>query len=778
MPNDWIRQAPEWAIQVGVAGRLFVYVAIALLLLSAALALPKRPQQRSASRSSFVAGVACILVVFALHVLLLMTRQYEYQYVFNNTRNELSNIYRFSAAWASQEGSFLLWTLTSAFVAMIVARLTADHRPMYTVVCAIALSAMLGIVAYESPFALVEVGKEDMHLLPSGVTVPLVANGRGLNPTLENYWMAIHPWVIFIGFGSLLSLFAWTFSVAISKDWNSWLARVRPLGVFCLTMLGTGLVMGGLWAYETLGWGGFWAWDPVENVSLVPFLGCIAFSHSLYVSLRRGVWQKLTIILGALPLLWFVYGTFLTRSGVLANVSVHSFAKMNDGAHGLLMGLVIATLLSSIFVSIWVSRKRLPEGTRKPSGDRLVGIGFGIATVYGIAMMAAIGMSVPFFSGLMGRFDAEGKARVIEETVYNQVITYPFIPVMLLLAVVPFLGWTKTQRRRVTDIASILVSSVLFTSGVAWYLRSQGLFVEKTNFQLILSLVLLFLCVTAIIANLWRLLERGTHHSGRWAPFLMHSGAAILLLGLITSRTFEKHAQSAVSVTSPARVSAGPAAFLLKLNRTPSDDQWVERENRLDIEMVNLRRDQQVLPAQVSHYFKIDEFGGEPMMVTRPAIFSSPLYDLYLSVNAPVFEVAEPITLKVGETKTMQNIQITYLENTRYGEAGQTGTKFGAKLKVVYDAKTFNVEPHMELTPGAGATQHRARIGDEFFAELISLDAATHDAKISIQFTEPFLPIELFYKPFTLFVWLGAGIMALGGILTMIQVRPKEKFAA
>ncbi|MEM2786019.1 MAG: cytochrome c biogenesis protein CcsA, partial [Candidatus Nitrosotenuis sp.] len=141
------------------------------------------------------------MAVFAIHVALLMFRQYEYAYVFNNTRNQMPEIYRFSAAWAAQEGSFLLWALTSSVFAAWVARATGVYRRWFTVICAVVLAAILGIIAYESPFRHTPLAPDLLATLPQGQTTVLPPDGRGLNPLLQNYWMAIHPWVIFIGFG-------------------------------------------------------------------------------------------------------------------------------------------------------------------------------------------------------------------------------------------------------------------------------------------------------------------------------------------------------------------------------------------------------------------------------------------------------------------------------------------------------------------------------------------------------------------------------------------------
>jgi cytochrome c biogenesis factor len=422
--------------------------------------------------------------------------------------------------------------------------------------------------------------------------------------------------------------------------------------------------------------------------------------------------------------------------------------------------------------AVLLARKE-PQSQGAGGGDRLIGFALGIASTYAIALIAAVGMSVPFFSAIFGRFDDQGKARVIEQATYNRIVPYAFIPLMLLMAIVPFLGWTKTQTKRWADLASIGVASLLYSGAAIWYLRSQGLFDQRSPNLLVLLSVIVFLCVSSIIANLWRTFE-SARKRGRWAPFAMHTGVSLLLMGLIVSSAFEREVKSFVSVTRPAQMQAGPKAFLVRLERTPSLSEWVRPENRLKVELTDLRSQSTDLRAEVSHYFKMDSDDGEPMLVTRPAIFGSPLYDLYLSVSSPITTFGNSISLMPGRSGEIQNIKIEYQKFVMHGQPGMSGTRFGTKLKVVYDAKTFDAEPELVLDRG-NAVRVPAPAGDDFVVVLESVQAGSHEATFSVQFSEPILPIELYYKPLTILVWIGAGMMALGGFLTMLQVRSSAK---
>ena len=160
-----------------------------------------------------------------------------------------------------------------------------------------------------------------------GIWAQYPNEGKGLNPLLQNYWMVIHPQVLFIGFTSMSVPFAYAVAGMLKRDYVSWIRVSTPWTVFGAMVLGTGVVMGGFWAYETLGWGGYWGWDPVENSSLVPWLVCVASIHTMLSQRRSGSFIKTNFVLSILCFIMVLYSTFLTRSGVLGDTSVHSFVE-------------------------------------------------------------------------------------------------------------------------------------------------------------------------------------------------------------------------------------------------------------------------------------------------------------------------------------------------------------------------------------------------------------------------------------------------------------------
>src|SRR5689334_3050201 len=285
--------APFWAEAAGPVGRVFVLAAIVFFLLSAigwSLA-SRNPKAETLGKRCFTLGACSIFGAFLTLASLFVGDQFQYNYVFSHSDSIIALKYKIAAIWAGQQGSFLLWACTSSLFGLLAVRVTGKYRRWFTVPYAAFLASLCGILAYETPF--------NVTLIDGRALVPPI--GVGLTPSLQNYWVVIHPPTIFMGFGSLTVMFCFAISAMLTGDLKSWLALVRPWALVSLAVLGLGLCMGGFWAYETLGWGGFWAWDPVENVSFVPWVFTAAFVHGLIVQTTRGRWPWTNLMLAGLP---------------------------------------------------------------------------------------------------------------------------------------------------------------------------------------------------------------------------------------------------------------------------------------------------------------------------------------------------------------------------------------------------------------------------------------------------------------------------------------------
>ena len=325
-PLHGLAKASSLSLNIGNLGTGAVYAAIGLFVVSfLGKIFGKGILQGVVTTNTFRLGCVSLFVAITSLGWLLVNDQFQYQYVWSHGASEIDLRYKIASIWTAQEGSFLLWACTSALFALLSLNGTGPFQRWFTVAYSAFLASLAGILAYESPFKIIPdvIQKGQVFVPPSG---------SGMTPSLQNYWVVIHPPTIFLGFGSLTIAFAYAVAALIAREPHDWVARLRPWVLVSTSILGLGLCMGGLWAYETQGWGGFWAWDPVENVSFVPWLFNVVLLHGLLV---QGIRKKLAatnLFLAGVPFIAFVYGTFLTRSGLLDKVSVHSFASMDKSA--------------------------------------------------------------------------------------------------------------------------------------------------------------------------------------------------------------------------------------------------------------------------------------------------------------------------------------------------------------------------------------------------------------------------------------------------------------
>ncbi len=287
------------------------------------------PLVRGAERAVFAAAGSIALAFFAL-LYLLLADDFSTSHVAGTSSRYLPVLYKIAAAWGAHDGSMLLWVFfTSIFCAIVVYQNRSRYRDMMPYVLAVLmlnLSFFLILNTFLSnPFTRL------MQVFPDGAIQPFTpADGRGLNPLLQYWAMLIHPPILYLGFIGFVVPFAFAIGALVTRQLgDTWIRTTRRWTLTTWLLLGIGLILGGKWAYVVLGWGGYWAWDPVENSSLMPWLTGTAFLHSVIVQERRGMLKIWNMLLIVFTYLLGIFGTFLTRSGVVS--SVHAFADSNLG---------------------------------------------------------------------------------------------------------------------------------------------------------------------------------------------------------------------------------------------------------------------------------------------------------------------------------------------------------------------------------------------------------------------------------------------------------------
>ncbi len=390
-------------------------------------------------------GVAVLAYAFVTH-------DFRIRYVSHYSDRSMSTGYLIAALWGGQDGSLLWWTtLLAAYSAACLIWIRGRFRRLEPVVIA-TLMAILGFFVVLMLFA--------ANPFQTNV-VGAVPDGEGLNPLLQNYWMIIHPPVLYAGFVGCSVPFAFAISAMVTGRLdNEWIIGVRKWMLFAWVGLSLGNVLGMVWAYEELGWGGFWAWDPVENAAALPWFTATAYLHSTMIQERRNMLKVWNVLLICLTFFLTIFGTFLTRSGLIS--SVHSFAQSDIGVFFVwFMGLVLAVSLGLI---VW----RLPLLRAESEVEAL------------LSREAAFVVNNWSLLGLMVFVAGATLFPKLSEWLYNETITVgpPFfnrwaapigLLVFLLMGLAPLLGWRKTSPRamRRAFVFPIAVATAVGTVHVA-----------------------------------------------------------------------------------------------------------------------------------------------------------------------------------------------------------------------------------------------------------------------------------------------------------------------
>ncbi len=300
-------------------------------------ALNRHLRMYRSARSAATAAMVMTILASAILWLHFFQRDYSVAYVYKNSSNDLPSVYTLTAFWSSLEGSHLLWTLLlSIFTGIALWTRAKDNEHIMPYVA----SSLMAVLSWMYYLLLT-------HSDPFVRMLPAHENGQGMNALLQNPYMAIHPPTLFIGYTALAIPAAYSVAaLAFGDITEGWLKTVRRWSLFAWCALTAGIMLGGHWAYTELGWSGYWAWDPVENSSLIPWLFCTSLLHSLVVQDKLGHLKRLTLILAFLGFFFSFFGTFITRSGVIS--SVHSFAESPIGPNYLLflaVMLIVVTIL-------------------------------------------------------------------------------------------------------------------------------------------------------------------------------------------------------------------------------------------------------------------------------------------------------------------------------------------------------------------------------------------------------------------------------------------------
>ncbi|MEE9215987.1 MAG: cytochrome c biogenesis protein CcsA, partial [Anaerolineales bacterium] len=323
----------------------------------------RRPEIVESARRAMLLSWPMVSVAALAIILLLVGARYDIAYVAKVTSNAMPTYLKITALWGGQEGSLVFWSwLMAAFASAVGLRKWERDRdllPWVIVVTMITLAFFLSlIIFFENPFSRIwitaEGGQAAAFFRPEGAHAAAPPDGQGLNPLLRHPGMIIHPPMLYLGFVSFVIPYAFAMAaLVVGRSDDRWIRVTRRWTLVAWLFLALGLILGGRWAYDVLGWGGYWGWDPVEIAAFMPWLAGTAFLHSVMVQEKKGMLKHWNMLLIILTYSLVLFGTFLTRSGVLS--SVHAFAQSAIGP------MFFAFIGLSFIVSLWLLLKRWGE---------------------------------------------------------------------------------------------------------------------------------------------------------------------------------------------------------------------------------------------------------------------------------------------------------------------------------------------------------------------------------------------------------------------------------
>lgn len=497
-------------------------------------------------RWAVLAVFACTTAAAAILLRALLTDDFSFAYVVQQSNIDLATIYKISAWWSGQQGSLLFWLwILTTFIAVIARSERNMANPLWP--------AALGILATIAAFfaALVVFLASPFEALSSPPP-----DGRGLQPLLQSYWMISHPVALYLGFVGFSVPFAFAMGALITRQpGDEWILITKRWSLVAWLFLSLGMLLGARWAYEELGWGGYWGWDPVENASMIPWLTATAYIHSVIITERRGMLRRWTVLLVLLTFLLTIFGTFLTRSGILA--SVHSFVESDIGT----WFIVFLGLMLGGGLYLMTSRREMLQDERLIQSYASKEFSFLLNNLLFIGLAFAVfwGTVYPLVSRLFG----------VEITVgapYFDRITAPmFIGIVLLMGIGPMLAWRRATWANVRSnlliplINGVIVVLLLLFIGV----REFGILVAFGSGVFVATTILLEI-LKGVWARLrftddspWLVLPRlFNRNPRRYGGYIVHLGVVLIVLGIAGHQYY--HTETLRSMNVGAREQVGP----------------------------------------------------------------------------------------------------------------------------------------------------------------------------------------------------------------------------
>lgn len=527
-----------------VAALFFTLLAMVLLLVGLSRNNVKLVQ--SGKRGLVSAFIAATMAAFAL-AYLFMTDNFQVEYVASYSDRALPIFYKATAFWAGQKGSLLFWAwVLSFFIALVIFnnRREPDDRNtpyVYLVMAGTQSFFLFLLCAVSNPF-------DTLNFMPR--------DGQGLNPMLQNPGMIFHPPTLFLGYIGFTVPFAYAIAAMITGNTDAgWIKKTRVWNVLSWIFLSIGIILGGQWAYVELGWGGYWAWDPVENASFIPWLVSTAFIHTAIIQERRGVMKVWNMVLVQLTFILCIFGTYLVRSGVLQ--SVHDFGA--TGLGGYFLFFILLTLVGGIYLLAESYSEFKTPGSIESYLSRESTFLFNNVILLALAFATLLGTVFPIISEAV-----TGNKLTVGQPFFNQVNTPLFLMLVLITGICPLIGWRKASTENLKKnflfpgLAAILAGVIMVVFGVrqpyALLAFALSAFVGGTIIQEYVTAIRSRKKLTgesspgAAVKILWKMRRRYGGH-------IVHFGLAMMVVGITASSAYKLESQATLQMGESMSIS-------------------------------------------------------------------------------------------------------------------------------------------------------------------------------------------------------------------------------
>ena len=799
---------------LGKWGHFFVLLAFTTSLLATIgyiLAANKKEISEKLSwikfaRINFFIQVAAVFTIFGIIFYMCSNHYIEYLYAYKHTSKELEFKYLLACIWEDQSGSFLLWTIWHCLIGIFLINKSKDwEAPVMTVVSAaqVFLAMMImglyifGTKIGNSPFVLTR-NEINGPIFSRPEYLSLIKDGVGLNVLLRNYWMVIHPPVLFLGFASTIVPFAYAYAGIQTKRFGEWVKQAIPYALFSACVLGVGIMMGGKWAYESLSFGGYWAWDPVENASLVPWLIMIAGLHTMVIYKATGHSLRASYLFGILSFLFVLYSTFLTRTGILGDTSVHAFTEAGKAMNILIFAFLMFFTIGSLVLFV-INFKKIPAiAKEEESSSREFWMFIGSLVFFLSAIFIIAKTSLPVVNSIFGTKLAQPEN---VEFSYNKVMVLVAIVIGLLSAITQYLKYKETPaaytfKKILLPVLITIALTVLL--GIIYPIT----YIKEGIGFLVAIYVALFATIFTVVSNasyIWLALNGKLKSAG---GSVAHLGFGLMIAGMLVSAgnkkiiSEEKYKNFAIpmGIDPLTKQQDNPAENINLIKQVPNqmDDYSVtylhdsagHEKGRRFYKLLFERKD--VATKKVTEQFELSPdvyLMKDNNMSSNPDTKSYLTHDVFTYISYAlnpeknidtgsfkISEVAEGDTMFYSKGFVVLD-KIVKNPTTNKFKLIPTGPSVAAELTVHgQDSMQYKASP-MLMVDSLGIKKIDDTVyAQNLFVQFAGVSTDQKKVKIGIKESESmidFVTLKAYIFPYINLVWIGLILMAIGFVISI-----------